>query len=74
VAHLIEPQRMLARKPIAFCVVRAEDVFVGGAGLHQVYECDTADRMGLDLYMARYRDAAWPHCRITASPRRRMSV
>jgi hypothetical protein len=37
VAHLIKPQRMLARKPIAFCVVRTEDVFVGGAGLYHVW-------------------------------------
>ena len=73
---------MLTRKPIAFCVVRTEDVFVGGARLHQVYECDTADRMGLDFYMARYRvaalpryrDTVWPHRRITASPLPRMSA
>ena len=49
---------MLARKPIAFCIVRTEDVFVGGAGLHHVWGCDTADQVGLDLYMARRRVAA----------------
>ena len=33
VTHFINPEFMLARKPIALCVVRAEDILVGWAGL-----------------------------------------
>ena len=65
---------MLARKPIAFCIVRTEDVFVGGAGLHHVWGCDTADQVELDRHMTGGLVAAPPRRRVAVSLRRRITA